>query len=124
MEIDDLFDSPERDIRFLREYLDIPEQLAVIHQRFARATSRPSRPTVTREVQDEAYVPGAVRSLEAGPDGLEPIALGGTELEGGGVSVTRRCPSAESRHTTALCRIFLAPDHGATTAGAEPSVRG
>lgn len=107
MEIDDLAaDDPNREIRFAREYLD-SEQLGVTYERFAPGFA--STDGHRHEVQEEAYVvvngsgrikldddvvelrrwdvvrvaPAVVRGFDAGPDGLELIAIGGEKPEGG-----------------------------------------
>ena len=106
LDIDDLFEGPEREIRFSRKSLDSAE-LGVTLMRFA--------PDLTatdghhHKEQEEAYVvisgsgrikldddvvelkpldvvrvaPHVVRGFEAGPDGLEVIAVGGHKPDGG-----------------------------------------
>jgi uncharacterized cupin superfamily protein len=106
MEIDDVFDGPEREARFARKYLD-SEHLGVSYQRLA-----PNFVAVdghSHKVQEEAYVvvsgsgrarlddevvelrqwdvvrvaPGTVRGFDAGPEGMELIIVGGDKPEGG-----------------------------------------
>lgn len=116
MEIDDLFEGPEREVRFARKYLD-SEQLGITYQRF-----EPGYVSVdghAHEVQEEAYLvlsgsgriklddetvelrqwdvirvaPEVVRGFDSGPDGLELIAIGGEKPEGGdGVLAKDRWP--------------------------------
>lgn len=106
LDIDDLFEGPEIEIRFSRKYLE-SEELGVSLLRYA--------PNVTatdghhHKEQEEAYVvidgsgriklddevvelgrfdvvrvaPHVVRGFEAGPEGLELIAVGGRKPEGG-----------------------------------------
>jgi quercetin dioxygenase-like cupin family protein len=106
MEIDDLFDGPEIEMRFSRKYLD-SEHLGISHFRYAPGFT--STDGHHHEVQEEAYVvlsgsgrvklddevvelspwdvvrvaPEVVRGFEAGPDGLEVLAVGGDKPEGG-----------------------------------------
>jgi quercetin dioxygenase-like cupin family protein len=117
LEIDDLFEGPEREIRFSRKYLD-SEELGVTLMRFEpnlKATDGHHH-----KEQEEAYVvvsgsgrvkldddvvelkrfdvvrvaPPVVRGFEAGPDGLEIIAVGGHKPEGGdGVRDPDRWPA-------------------------------
>lgn len=117
MEIDDLAaDNPDREIRFARKYLD-SDQLGVTYERFAPGFV--SSDGHSHEVQEEAYVvvggsgrvklddevvelrrwdvvrvaAATVRGFDAGPDGLELIAIGGTKPEGGdGVIARDRWP--------------------------------
>ena len=117
LDIDDLFEGPEREIRFSRKYLDSAE-LGVTLMRFA--------PDLTatdghhHKEQEEAYVvvggngrirlddevvelnkfdvvrvaPHVVRGFDAGPDGLELLAIGGQKPEGGdGVRDPGRWPA-------------------------------
>jgi quercetin dioxygenase-like cupin family protein len=120
MEIDDLFEGPEREIRFSRKYLD-SEHLGITYQRFEpRYVSTDGH---SHEVQEEAYVviagsgsiklddevielrqwdivrvaPEVVRGFDAGPDGLELIAVGTDKPEGGdGVLAKDRWPISPS----------------------------
>jgi quercetin dioxygenase-like cupin family protein len=119
MEIDDLAaDNPDREIRFARKYLD-SEQLGVTYERFAPGFT--STDGHSHEVQEEAYVvvggsgrikldddvvelrrwdvvrvaPAVVRGFDAGPEGLELIAIGGEKPEGGdGAKAGDRWPAA------------------------------
>ncbi len=117
LDIDDLFEGPEREIRFSRKYLDSAE-LGVTLMRF--------EPNLTatdghhHKEQEEAYVvvggngrirlddevvelnkfdvvrvaPHVVRGFDAGPDGLELVAIGGQKPEGGdGVRDPGRWPA-------------------------------
>jgi mannose-6-phosphate isomerase-like protein (cupin superfamily) len=106
LEIDDLHEGPEREIRFSRKYLD-SQELGVTLMRYApdvKATDGHHH-----KEQEEAYVvlggsgriklddevvelkqfdvvrvaPQVVRGFEAGPEGLEVIAVGGRKPEGG-----------------------------------------
>ena len=116
MEIEDASSRPEVEARFSRKFLD-SEHLGVSHFRYApgfRAVDGHSH-----EVQEEAYVvvggsgrirlddeilelrhwdvvrvaPGVVRGFEAGPKGLEVIAIGSDKPEGGdGALVADRWP--------------------------------
>lgn len=118
MEIDDLAaDDPNREIRFARKYLD-SEELGVTYERFAPGFT--SSDGHSHEVQEEAYVvvsgsgrikldddvvelrqwdvvrvaPAVVRGFDAGPDGLELIAIGGEKPAGGdGVKAGGRWPA-------------------------------
>ncbi|MBA3866104.1 MAG: cupin domain-containing protein [Solirubrobacterales bacterium] len=112
MEIDDLFEGPEREVRFSRKYLD-SDQLGISYQRF-----EPGFVSIdghSHEVQEEAYVviagsgqikledevvelrkwdvvrvaPKIVRGFDAGPDGLELIAVGGEKPEGGDGAIAK-----------------------------------
>lgn len=116
-EIDDLAEGDEREIRFARKFLD-SEQLGVTYERFGPGFS--ASDGHHHEVQEEAYVvvsgsgrvrlddevvelrqwdvvrvaPEVVRGFEAGDDGLELIAIGGTKPEGGdGVFDPERWPA-------------------------------
>lgn len=106
MEIDDLFEGPEREVRFARKYLD-SEQLGITLQRLAPGFV--STDGHHHRAQEEAYVvisgtgrikldddvielrpwdvvrvaPEVIRGFDAGPDGLEFIAVGGEKPEGG-----------------------------------------
>lgn len=116
MEIEDASSRPEVEARFSRRFLG-SEHLGVSHFRYApgfRAVDGHSH-----EVQEEAYVvvdgsgrirlddetvelrrwdvvrvaPGVVRGFEAGPEGLELIAVGSDRPEGGdGALVADRWP--------------------------------
>jgi quercetin dioxygenase-like cupin family protein len=116
MEIEDASSRPEVEARFSRKFLD-SEHLGVSHFRYA-----PGFQAVdghSHEVQEEAYVvvggsgrirlddetielsrwdvvrvaPGVVRGFEAGPEGLELIAVGSDKPEGGdGTLVADRWP--------------------------------
>jgi quercetin dioxygenase-like cupin family protein len=117
MEIDDLAEAPDREIRFSRKYLG-SEQLGVTYERFG--PDYVSSDGHHHESQEEAYVvisgsgrvklddevvelrqwdvvrvaPEVVRGFDAGPDGLELIAIGGEKPEGGdGVPVRDRWPA-------------------------------
>jgi quercetin dioxygenase-like cupin family protein len=117
LEIDDAVDSPEVEARFSRKYLD-SAQLGVSLFRYAPGFT--ATDGHRHEVQEEAYVvvggsgwiklddevvelrpwdvvrvaPAVVRGFEAGPEGLEVIAVGGDKPEGGdGVLVSDRWPS-------------------------------
>jgi mannose-6-phosphate isomerase-like protein (cupin superfamily) len=119
MEIEDGTGVEGIEGRFAREFLD-SEQLGISHFRYApgRRASSGHR----HGVQEEAYVvvggsgrirldddevelrrwdvvrvaPQVVRGFEAGPDGLEIIAVGGTKPEGGdGELVADRWPQAD-----------------------------
>lgn len=117
MEIDDVFEGPEREVRFSRKYLD-SEQLGITYQRLA-----PDFVSVdghSHKSQEEAYVvisgsgraklddevvelrqwdvvrvaPETVRGFDAGPEGLELICVGGEKPEGGdGVLAKDRWPA-------------------------------
>jgi quercetin dioxygenase-like cupin family protein len=118
MEIDDLFDGPEIEMRFSRKYLD-SEHLGVSHFRYAPGFT--ATDGHHHEVQEEAYVvlsgsgrirlddevvelakwdvvrvaPEVVRGFEAGPDGLEVLAVGSDKPEGGdGARDKGRWPAA------------------------------
>lgn len=119
MDAEDLSKSPEREIRFTRKYLD-SEQLGVTYQRFA--PNYVSTDGHSHEVQEEAYVvvsgsgriklddevldlrpwdvvrvaPKVVRGFDAGPEGLEIIAVGGEKPEDGdGVPARDRWPASD-----------------------------
>src|ERR1700710_2077367 len=116
MEIDDLFDGPEIEMRFARKYLD-SEHLGISLFRYAPGFT--ATDGHSHEVQEEAYVvvggsgrirlddeivelrrwdvvrvaPSVVRGLEAGPEGLELIAVGADKPEDGdGALVADRWP--------------------------------
>src|ERR1700709_1253667 len=106
MEIDALFDGPEIEMRFARKYLD-SEHLGISLFRYAPGFT--ATDGHHHEVQEEAYVvlggsgrirlddevvelrrwdvvrvaPETVRGFEAGPDGLEVLAVGRHQPEGG-----------------------------------------
>ncbi len=106
MEIDDVFDGPEIEARFSRQYID-SEHLGVSHFRYAPGFT--AADGHHHKVQEEAYVvlagsgrirlddevvelrqwdvvrvsPEVVRGFEAGPEGLEVIAVGSDKPEGG-----------------------------------------
>jgi uncharacterized cupin superfamily protein len=116
LEIEDSSSRPEVEARFSRKFID-SEQLGVSHFRYApgfRAVDGHSH-----KVQEEAYVvvggsgrirlddeivelrrwdvvrvaPSVVRGFEAGPEGLELLAVGGEKPEGGdGVLAKDRWP--------------------------------
>jgi quercetin dioxygenase-like cupin family protein len=117
MDVDDAFDGPEVEARFSRKYLD-SAQLGVSLFRFAPGFI--AKDGHRHEVQEEAYVvvggsgrirlndevielrrwdvvrvaPAVVRGFEAGPEGLELIAIGGDKPEGGdGELVSDRWPN-------------------------------
>jgi quercetin dioxygenase-like cupin family protein len=117
MEIDDLFEGPEMEVRFSRKYLD-SEHLGV--SLFKYAPSFTALDGHHHKVQEEAYVviagsgriklddevvelrrwdvvrvsPGVVRGFEAGPEGLEILAVGSDKPEGGdGVRDPGRWPA-------------------------------
>jgi mannose-6-phosphate isomerase-like protein (cupin superfamily) len=114
MEIEDVVDAPEIEGRFSRKYLD-SAQLGISHFRFSPGFR--AKDGHRHEVQEEAYIviggsgrirlddevvelrrwdvvrvaPTVVRGFEAGPEGLELIAVGGEKPEGGdGVRVADR----------------------------------
>jgi len=118
LEIDDLAEGDDREIRFSRKYIDSKE-LGVTYQRFAPGFT--STDGHSHEVQEEAYVivegsgaikldderielkpwdvvrvsPEVVRGFDAGPDGMVLIAVGGAKPEGGdGVMVKGRWPAS------------------------------
>jgi uncharacterized cupin superfamily protein len=117
MEIDDLFEGDEREVRFSRKYLD-SKQLGITYQRFAPGYT--ATDGHSHEVQEEAYVvldgsgaikldderielkpwdvvrvaPEVIRGFDAGPAGLVLIAVGGEKPEGGdGVLAKDRWPA-------------------------------
>ncbi len=117
LEIDDLAEGSEMEIRFSRKYLD-SEELGVTLVRYA--PNKTATDGHHHEVQEEAYVvvggsgrikldddvvelkkfdvvrvaPRVVRAFEAGPEGLEIIAVGGRKPEGGdGVRDPDRWPA-------------------------------
>jgi quercetin dioxygenase-like cupin family protein len=117
LEIDDLAEGSEIEIRFSRKYLD-SEELGVTLLRYA--PNMAATDGHHHEEQEEAYVviggggrirldddvvelrrfdvvrvaPQVVRGFEAGPEGLEIIAVGGSKPEGGdGVRDPGRWPS-------------------------------
>jgi mannose-6-phosphate isomerase-like protein (cupin superfamily) len=118
LDIDDLFDGPDIEARFSRKYLD-SEHLGV--SLFRYAPNKKATDGHHHEVQEEAYVvirgsgriklddetvelklmdvvrvaPQVVRAFDAGPDGLEIIAVGADKPEGGdGVYDPGRWPAA------------------------------
>jgi quercetin dioxygenase-like cupin family protein len=120
MEIEDGVDRDEIEGRFSRKFLD-SEQLGISHFRFAPGFR--AKDGHRHEVQEEAYVvlggsgrirldddalelskwdvvrvaPSVVRGFEAGDDGLEVLAVGGTKPEGGdGELVADRWPLDQS----------------------------
>jgi quercetin dioxygenase-like cupin family protein len=106
LEIDDLFDGPEREVRFSRKYLD-SDELGVTLVRYAPGLV--ATDGHHHKEQEEAYVviggsgrvklddetielrqfdvvrvaPHVVRGFDAGPEGLELLAIGGSKPEGG-----------------------------------------
>jgi mannose-6-phosphate isomerase-like protein (cupin superfamily) len=106
MDIDDLSPRDEVEARFSRKYLE-SEHLGVSHFRYAPGFT--AKDGHRHEVQEEAYVvisgsgrirlddevvelrqwdvvrvaPSVTRGFEAGPEGLELIAVGGDKPEGG-----------------------------------------
>jgi mannose-6-phosphate isomerase-like protein (cupin superfamily) len=117
LDIDDLHEGPEREIRFSRKYLDSPE-LGVTLMRYTPELS--ATDGHHHKEQEEAYVvisgsgrirlddevvelkvfdvvrvaPHVVRAFEAGPEGLEIIAVGGRKPEeGDGVRDVGRWPA-------------------------------
>ncbi len=106
MDVDDLSPRPEVEARFSRKYLD-SEQLGISLFRYAPGFT--AKDGHHHDVQEEAYVvvggsgrirlddevvelrhwdvvrvaPSVVRGFEAGPEGLELIAVGGHKPEGG-----------------------------------------
>ena len=106
LDIDNLHDGPEFEIRFSRKYLD-SRDLGVTLLRYAANVS--ATDGHHHKEQEEAYVvvggsgriklddevvelkrfdvvrvaPSVVRGFDAGPDGLEVIAVGGPKPEGG-----------------------------------------
>jgi mannose-6-phosphate isomerase-like protein (cupin superfamily) len=120
MEIEDGVGRDEIEGRFSRKFLD-SEQLGISHFRFAPGFR--AKDGHRHEVQEEAYVvlggsgrirlddevlelgkwdvvrvaPSVVRGFEAGDDGLEVLAVGGTKPEGGdGELVADRWPLDQS----------------------------
>lgn len=118
MEIDDLFEGPEIEARFARKQLD-SEQLGISHFRYAPGFT--ARDGHHHKLQEEAYVvlsgsgrirlddevvelkrwdvvrvsPEVVRGFEAGPEGLELLAVGGEKPAGGdGVRDADRWPAS------------------------------
>jgi uncharacterized cupin superfamily protein len=116
MEIEDGSSRPEVEARFSRKFLD-SEHLGVSHFRYAPGFR--AKDGHSHEVQEEAYVilggsgrirlddeivelrcwdvvrvaPGVVRGFEAGPEGLEVLAIGSDKPEGGdGALVKDRWP--------------------------------
>jgi mannose-6-phosphate isomerase-like protein (cupin superfamily) len=114
MDVEDSFDGPEVEARFSRKFLD-SAQLGISYFRYAPGFT--AKDGHHHEVQEEAYVvvggsgrirlddevvelrrwdvvrvaPSVVRGFEAGPEGLEVIAVGGDKPEGGdGVRVPDR----------------------------------
>jgi quercetin dioxygenase-like cupin family protein len=119
LDVDDASSRPEVEARFSRKYLD-SAQLGVSLFRFAPGFT--AKDGHRHEVQEEAYVvvggsgrirlddevvelrrwdvvrvaPAVVRGFEAGPEGLELIAIGGDKPEGGdGELVADRWPSQD-----------------------------
>jgi mannose-6-phosphate isomerase-like protein (cupin superfamily) len=117
LEIDDLFEGDEVEARFSRKYLD-SEELGV--SLFRYAPGKVATDGHHHKEQEEAYVvvggsgrirlddevvelkrfdvvrvsPHVVRAFEAGPEGLEIIAVGGRKPEGGdGVRDPGRWPA-------------------------------
>jgi quercetin dioxygenase-like cupin family protein len=106
LEIDDLFEGPEREVRFSRKYLD-SDELGVTLVRYAPGLV--ATDGHHHKEQEEAYVviggsgrvklddetielrqfdvvrvaPHVVRGFDAGPEGLELLAIGGSKPEGG-----------------------------------------
>jgi quercetin dioxygenase-like cupin family protein len=114
---DDVVEASDREIRFTRKYLD-SEQLGVTYERFS--PNYVSTDGHHHDVQEEAYVvvsgsgrvklddevvelrqwdvvrvaPEVVRGFDAGPNGMELIAIGGEKPEGGdGHPVRDRWPA-------------------------------
>jgi quercetin dioxygenase-like cupin family protein len=117
MEVEDSAEGREVEARFSRKHLDSAE-LGISHFRYP--PGHRSTDGHKHEVQEEAYVivdgsgriklddetielrkwdvvrvaPPVVRGFDAGPDGLEVIAVGGSKPEGGdGVLVADRWPA-------------------------------
>jgi quercetin dioxygenase-like cupin family protein len=117
LEIDDLFEGPEREIRFSRKYLDSDELGVTLVRYAANLTATDGH---HHKEQEEAYVviggsgtvklddevielrqfdvvrvaPHVVRGFDAGPEGLELLAIGGRKPEGGdGVRDPDRWPA-------------------------------
>jgi mannose-6-phosphate isomerase-like protein (cupin superfamily) len=106
MDIDNAVDRPGVEGRFSRKYLD-SGQLGISHFRYAPGFT--AKDGHHHDVQEEAYVvvggsgrirlddemvelrrwdvvrvaPAVVRGFEAGPEGLEVLAVGGEKPEGG-----------------------------------------
>jgi quercetin dioxygenase-like cupin family protein len=106
LEIDDVFDGPEIEARFARKPID-SEHLGISLFRYAPGFT--AKDGHHHKLQEEAYVvlsgsgrirldeevvelrrwdvvrvsPEVVRGFEAGPDGLELIAIGADKPEGG-----------------------------------------
>lgn len=118
LDIDDLFDGPDIEARLSRKYID-SDHLGV--SLFRYAPNKKATDGHHHEVQEEAYVviggsgriklddetvelklmdvvrvaPHVVRAFDAGPEGLEIIAVGGDKPEGGdGVHDPGRWPAA------------------------------
>ncbi len=118
LDIDDDFEGPEVEARFSRKYLD-SDHLGV--SLFRYAPDKKATDGHHHEVQEEAYIviggtgwlrldderielrtmdvvrvaPHVVRAFEAGPGGLEIIAVGADKPEGGdGVRDPGRWPAA------------------------------
>jgi quercetin dioxygenase-like cupin family protein len=116
MEIDDLFEGPEIEARFSRSHID-SEHLGISHFRYAPGFT--AIDGHSHKIQEEAYVvlggsgriklddevvelrrwdivrvsPEVVRGFEAGPEGLEILAVGSDKPEGGdGVRSPGRWP--------------------------------
>jgi mannose-6-phosphate isomerase-like protein (cupin superfamily) len=116
MEIEDASSRPEVEARFSRKFLD-SEHLGVSHFRYGPGFR--AKDGHSHEVQEEAYVvlggsgrirlddeivelrrwdvvrvaPSVVRGFEAGPEGLELLAVGSDKPEGGdGALVADRWP--------------------------------
>jgi quercetin dioxygenase-like cupin family protein len=117
LDIDDLFEGPEGEIRFSRKYLDSDELGVTLVRYAANLTATDGH---HHKEQEEAYVvingsgrvrlddevielrqfdvvrvaPQVVRGFDAGPDGLELLAIGGRKPEGGdGVRDPDRWPA-------------------------------
>jgi quercetin dioxygenase-like cupin family protein len=118
MDIDDLFEGPEIEARFSRKYLD-SEHLGISLFRYAPGFA--AIDGHSHKVQEEAYVvlggsgaiklddesielrrwdvvrvaPRVIRGFEAGPGGLEILAVGADKPEGGdGVRAPGRWPAS------------------------------
>ena len=116
MDVEDSFEGEEIEARFARKHLD-SEHLGISYFRYAPGFR--AEGGHRHEAQEEAYVvvggsgrirlddevvelrrwdvvrvaPTVVRGFEAGPDGLELIAVGGDKPEGGdGIRVADRWP--------------------------------
>ena len=126
LEIDDYVEGkiPGVEGRFSRKYLD-SRDLGVSHWRYAPDTRNPEatatasrrRPTSSsrarprpprRRVRDirlgrHPREPEVVRAFEAGPDGLELIAVGGPKPEGGdGVRAETPWPDGDDQPATGV----------------------